>query len=98
MVSKLSFIKRKRSGWSASPKEACGHRKVPLKWQWRWKLDEQNAVVNKDYNDAGGGDGYGLIGGREAVTMVLVQWLEEGPKWQWRKVVVVLTVENYPKM
>lgn len=78
--------------------EACGHRKVPLKWQWQWKLNEQNAVINRDYGDVGGGDGYGLIGGSEAVTMVSVQWPEEGPKWRWRKVAVVLTVENHPKM
>lgn len=52
------------------------------------ETNNKNNVVNHDGDGTGGGDG--LITGREAVTIVLVQWLEEcqrlangKPKWQW---------------
>lgn len=51
------------------------------------ETNNKNDVVSHDCHGTGGGDG--LITGSEAVTIVLVQWLEEGqrfadgkPKWQ----------------
>lgn len=40
----------------------------------------KSVVANGYYSGAGGGDGYGSIANREAVTIIPFQWPDEGQR------------------